>query len=72
MKRFKILRKKLRALPATQKFIIRILYPIVLFVIFYLIYLVTPIQNLQAVQLFFILVWALLEYLLFFKRDKED
>ena len=67
----KEVRKKLRNLPATKKFIVRIVYPIVLFIPFYLIYKYTAITNIRLVQIIFIAVWGGVEYVLFLKKNNE-
>lgn len=51
-----------------QKFLFRLSYPILLFLLMYFI-LVKGLQlKLSTIQLFFIIIWAYLEWTLFFRK----
>lgn len=65
---------ELNALNKGVKFVVRILYPIALFTILYLIGTVLLEVSIQNIQIFFILIWGFIEWRVFFsyKGRKEE
>jgi hypothetical protein len=62
-------RNKLNNLPETTRRIVRIAYPIVLYIIAHFTAVAAGVTDLRPVQFGFLLFWGLLEYLFFFRRS---
>lgn len=61
-------RNYLNTVHPAAKFFIRIAYPITLYIIMYFIAKGMGINNIQAVQLLFVLIWSFTEYFVFFRK----
>ncbi|RFC53806.1 hypothetical protein [Brumimicrobium aurantiacum] len=66
------LRRKVSQLSIGAKFIVRILYPIMIYLIFYIILHANVGVELQTVQLIFILLWLVIEWQIFFKKPNNS
>ncbi|PWH86917.1 hypothetical protein [Brumimicrobium oceani] len=65
------LRKKVSKLSLGVKFIVRILYPVTLYLIFFFLLHINLRIELQNVQFVFIILWLLIEWQIFFKKPQE-
>ncbi|MGM0479085.1 MAG: hypothetical protein ACQERC_07655 [Bacteroidota bacterium] len=64
----KNLRNYLRDLSPLPKFLIRVLYPVIFYLTAHFIFVVGLKLSTQTVQVVFILIWAFIEWQLFFRR----
>ena len=62
---FETIRLKIRKLNPQLKFLLRIVYPVSLYLLFYWIFVYLLKSSVQPVQLIFILLWAFLEWKFF-------
>lgn len=65
------LRNKIKGLSEVSKFVVRLLYPILLYVLFHFTIHVLIGLELRLTQFVFILLWGLIEWQLFLKKDNN-
>lgn len=66
------LRIKISKMSLGVKFIVRIIYPVLTYLVFYFILHVNMQVELQTVQMLFIFLWLLIEWQVFFKKPQEE
>ena len=65
------IRTKINNLPKALQFLIRIVYPILLYVLIHFTVIIKIDINLKLIQGIFMLIWAALEYYFFFSQRKN-
>jgi len=65
------LRVKISKMPLGVKFIVRIVYPVLLYLIFFFLFHKNMRIELQTIQFVFIILWLLIEWKVFFKKPAE-
>ncbi len=65
------IRTKINNLPKAHQFLIRIVYPILIYVFIHFTVIIKIDINLKLIQGIFILIWAALEYYFFFSQRKS-
>jgi len=65
------LRQKISKLSLGLKFIIRVTYPVLLYILFYFLLHKTFRTQLQTTQLLFIFLWTIIEWQVFFKKPSK-
>lgn len=66
------LRKKISKMPLGLKFVVRILYPITLYLLLYFLLHISMRFGLQNIQLLFIILWILIEWQVFLKKPEKE
>lgn len=62
------IREKVSKLKGSTKFLVRLIYPILLFLIMHFLFVYGMNAKSSTVQLIFILLWAFLEWTIFLKK----
>lgn len=66
------LRKAVSKMSLGVKFIVRIIYPITIYLLFYFLLHLNFRMELQTVQIIFILLWLIIEWQVFFKKPESE
>lgn len=66
---FSSLRKRVVGLGKTPKFIVRIVYPVAIYLIFHFLFINLLHFDANKIQIAFLFVWALIEWQVFFRED---